>query len=191
MKVTQLCPTLWTVHGILQARILEWVAFPSWDIPNSRIKPGFPALQVDSLPTELSGKAWYNKDTSFLWASYQRASFNLITSKYPMNPTLRHSIKYLADTHLQHQGRDRNAKSEHLLWTGKYEEDTTIKCNVKSCVGSWALMENCWNLNKIYSLETFPAVQWLRLHTSAAGAMGSILDCETRFSLCPPHKRFT
>ena len=34
VKVTQLCPTLCnsmdcTVHGILQARILEWVAFPS------------------------------------------------------------------------------------------------------------------------------------------------------------------
>ena len=33
MKVTQLCPTLcdpmeYTVHGILQARILEWVAYP-------------------------------------------------------------------------------------------------------------------------------------------------------------------
>ena len=33
VKVTQLCPTLcdpmdYTVHGILQARILEWVAFP-------------------------------------------------------------------------------------------------------------------------------------------------------------------
>ena len=33
VKVTQLCPTLWdprdyTVHGILQARILEWAAFP-------------------------------------------------------------------------------------------------------------------------------------------------------------------
>ena len=33
MKVSQLCPTLcdpidYTVHGILQARILEWVAFP-------------------------------------------------------------------------------------------------------------------------------------------------------------------
>ena len=33
MRVTQLCPTLcdpidYTVHGILQARILEWVAFP-------------------------------------------------------------------------------------------------------------------------------------------------------------------
>ena len=33
VKVVQLCPTLcdpmdYTVHGILQARILEWVAFP-------------------------------------------------------------------------------------------------------------------------------------------------------------------
>ena len=33
VKVTQLCPTPcdpmdYTVHGILQARILEWVAFP-------------------------------------------------------------------------------------------------------------------------------------------------------------------
>ena len=33
VKVTQLCPFLWdpmdyTVHGILQARILEWVVFP-------------------------------------------------------------------------------------------------------------------------------------------------------------------
>ena len=33
MKVPQLCPTLcdpmdYIVHGILQARILEWVAFP-------------------------------------------------------------------------------------------------------------------------------------------------------------------
>ena len=33
VKVTQLCLTLcdpmdYTVHGILQARILEWVAFP-------------------------------------------------------------------------------------------------------------------------------------------------------------------
>ena len=33
VKVTQSCPTLWdpmdnTVHGILQARILDWVAFP-------------------------------------------------------------------------------------------------------------------------------------------------------------------
>ena len=43
--------------GILQARILEWIAFPSpGDLPNPRINPRSPTLQVDSLPTELSGK---------------------------------------------------------------------------------------------------------------------------------------
>ena len=56
VKITQLCPTLcdpmdYTVHGILQARILEWVAFPSsGDLPNPVIEPRSPALQVDSLP---------------------------------------------------------------------------------------------------------------------------------------------
>ena len=102
VKITQLCPTLcdpldYTVHGILQVRILEWVAFPfsrgssqprdrtqvsciaggfftSWatreaheywsgkpisspaDLSNPGIELESPALQVDSLPTELSGK---------------------------------------------------------------------------------------------------------------------------------------
>ena len=121
MKVTQSCPTLcnpmdYRVQGILQARILEWVAFPfsrrssqprdqtqvsrtigrfftSWatreaqeywsgwpihspvDLPDPEIKLGSPALQADSLPTELSQKpknvvrvlldhTW--RDTSFL-----------------------------------------------------------------------------------------------------------------------------
>ena len=102
VKVAQLCPTLcdpmdYTVHRIIQARILEWVASPfsrgssqprewtqvsciaggfftSWatreaqeywsglpipspaSLPGPGIKPGSPALQVDILPTELSGK---------------------------------------------------------------------------------------------------------------------------------------
>ena len=62
MKVAQLCQTLcdpmdYTVYGILHARILEWVAFPfSRGLPDPEIEPGSPALQVDSLPTELSGK---------------------------------------------------------------------------------------------------------------------------------------
>jgi len=59
--VTPVCPTLCdpvdcsppgsSVHGILQARILEWVAMSfSNDLPNSGIKPRSPALQTDSLP---------------------------------------------------------------------------------------------------------------------------------------------
>ena len=36
-----------TVHGILQARILEWVAIPSLgDLPNLGIEPRSPTLQV-------------------------------------------------------------------------------------------------------------------------------------------------
>ena len=47
----------YTVHGILQARILEWVAFPfSRDLPNPGIEPRSPALQADSLPAEPQGK---------------------------------------------------------------------------------------------------------------------------------------
>ena len=46
--------TPWAVvHGILQARILEWVAFPSPGIfPTQGSNPGLFSLQVDSLPTE-------------------------------------------------------------------------------------------------------------------------------------------
>ena len=94
-------PSTYTAHEILQARILEWVAFPfsrgsaqpryqtqvsliagiffsSWatreaqehwsgwlipspvDLPNPGIKPESPAVQVDSLPTELSRKPLSN-----------------------------------------------------------------------------------------------------------------------------------
>ena len=43
-----------SVHGILQARILEWVAISSpGDPPNRGIEPGTPTLQADFLPSEL------------------------------------------------------------------------------------------------------------------------------------------
>ena len=59
--VTQSCLTLcnsmdcsppgFSVHGVLQARILEWVAISSvGDLPNPGIKPMSPELQGDSLP---------------------------------------------------------------------------------------------------------------------------------------------
>ena len=116
VKVTQSCLTLcdpmdYTVHGILQARILEQVAFPfsrgsshprdwtqalrvagrfftSWatreaqeywsglpipspaDNPHPGIKLGSPALQVDSLPTELSGSLIGRKQNKSLIREY-------------------------------------------------------------------------------------------------------------------------
>ena len=46
-----------SIHGILQARILEWVTFLfSRESSQPRIKPRSPALQADSLPAEPQGK---------------------------------------------------------------------------------------------------------------------------------------
>ena len=67
VKVTQSCLTLCdlmdrsstgsSVHGSLQAGILEWVAIPSpGDLSDPWIKPGSPALQADSLPSVPPGK---------------------------------------------------------------------------------------------------------------------------------------
>ena len=62
VKATQSCLTLcdpmdYTVHGIFQARILEWVAVPFISgLFNPGIEPRSPALQVDSLPAEPPGK---------------------------------------------------------------------------------------------------------------------------------------
>ena len=57
VKVAPSCSTLqpmdYTVHGIVQARILEWVAFT---FSNPVIEPRSPALQADSLPAEPPGK---------------------------------------------------------------------------------------------------------------------------------------
>ena len=62
VKVAQSCLTFcdlmdYTVHGILQARIVEWVAFPfSRDLPNPGIKPKSLALRADSLLAKPPGK---------------------------------------------------------------------------------------------------------------------------------------
>jgi len=46
-----------SAHGILQARILEWVAISYLKgLPNPGIKPRSPALQADSLLSEPPGK---------------------------------------------------------------------------------------------------------------------------------------
>ena len=66
VKVTQLCwtlcdhmeyrPPVSSLHGILQARILEWVAISFFgDLPDPGINSESPALQADSLPLSHQG----------------------------------------------------------------------------------------------------------------------------------------
>ena len=80
VKVTQSCPALWdptgyslpgsSVHGVLQARILEVLPFPSPGVlPNPGIKPRSPALQMDSLPSEPPGKLMRHPLTEHFYLS--------------------------------------------------------------------------------------------------------------------------
>ena len=56
-RMTLCNPMDYSVHGILQAGILEWVAVPSpGDLHNPGIKPRSPTLQAYSLPAEPPGK---------------------------------------------------------------------------------------------------------------------------------------
>ena len=87
------CPTLGdpmdcrppgsSVHGIFQARILEWIAIPSLeDLPNPGIKPRSPALQEYYLLSEsqllnkigkkkkMEKHIWQEKMTFFLLSIY-------------------------------------------------------------------------------------------------------------------------
>ena len=77
--VIQLCPILcdpidWSqpgcsVHGILQARILDGLPFPPpGDLPNPGIESGSPVLQADSLPSELNQKSCMH----IMWISETR-----------------------------------------------------------------------------------------------------------------------
>ena len=64
-----------SIHGTLQARVLEWVAVSfsrkdpgdlSGDLPNPGIEPGSPALQADALTAELEilpfGTTWMDPE---------------------------------------------------------------------------------------------------------------------------------
>ena len=115
VKVAQLCPTLckpmdYTVHGILQARILEWVAFPFSRISsNPGIEPRSPTLQADSLPAEPQRKP---KNTGV-------GSLSLLQGIFPtqeLNLGLLHCRQILYQ--LSYQGSPQNTKDEYkrCLW---------------------------------------------------------------------------
>ena len=81
--VAQSCPTLCnpmdcslpgsSVHGILPARISNWVPFPG-DLHDPGIEPRSPALQAASLPAEILGKPQYT-------VLERKYLFNLLNAK--------------------------------------------------------------------------------------------------------------
>ena len=118
-----------SVHGILQAKILEWVAISfsrgssrPRDLTNRGIKHGSPALQADSLSSEPPG----NSPECHPWASQNEHSvrFSLVAQLCPTlcNPMdcstpgfpVLHQLLGLAQTHV-HQVSDAIQPSHPLL----------------------------------------------------------------------------
>ena len=94
VKVAQsdsLRPTDCTVHGILQARILEWVAFPSsGDLPNPGIEPRSSALRADSLPAEPQG---WTRTNTFIVLSVICYIETLNILPWILNPAFYHLVE--------------------------------------------------------------------------------------------------
>ena len=101
VKVARSCQTLcdpmdYTVHGILQARILEWVAFPSpGDLPNPGIKPKFSTLQRDSLPAEPQFNQPEMETTPASTSSGSVCLNNWTTGKSPGCSDALHFVSYI------------------------------------------------------------------------------------------------
>ena len=89
-------PMDYTVHGILQARILEWVAFPfSKALPalamprHGKAAENFQnSLQVDSLPAEPPGKPKNTEmsSPSLLWGNLPNPGIELGSPALQMDP---------------------------------------------------------------------------------------------------------
>ena len=95
--VAQSCPTLCnpmdcsapgsSVHGIFQARALEWVAIPfSRDLPDPGIEPKSPALLADTLPSEPPGKL-YSRTLLFIHPIYNISNLHLLIPNPNLSPT--------------------------------------------------------------------------------------------------------
>ena len=64
-----------SVHAILQARILEWIAIATpGDLPDPGVESRFPTLQADSLPSEPPGKT-HDIDKELIFYSFEVYSF--------------------------------------------------------------------------------------------------------------------
>ena len=77
-RLTLCDPVDYTVHGILQARILS-----PGDLPNPGIKPRSPTLKVDSLPVELQGKSFTGQNSANI--SYKLKKNNDRISRHSRN----------------------------------------------------------------------------------------------------------
>ena len=108
-----------SVRGIFQARILEWLPFPSpRDLPNPGIKTTSPALADRFFTTESPGKPLYMHIVfySLFWAS-------LVYSTKESTCNVRENDNPLQDSHLENPHGQRSLVG-YSPW-GHKDSDTT------------------------------------------------------------------
>ena len=129
MVVTQLCLTLCdamdcslpgsSVLGILQARILEWVAMPPpGDLPFPGIKPKSPVLQAYSLLSAPPGKPNFliAKSTPLFFLKIETTGTHILDNRGPGDVIIVASIEsssYLGWTHT-YRPRGQSLRPCHL-----------------------------------------------------------------------------
>ena len=99
MKVAQSCATLcnpmdYTVDGVLQARILEWVAFPllQWIFPTQELNQGLLHCRQTLYQLSCQGSPWMRVEGKnqcatknvfiYFWTSFQTVAFSVYPSLY-------------------------------------------------------------------------------------------------------------
>ena len=166
VKVTQSCPTLcdvmaYTVHGIIHARIMEWVAFP---FPRGSSQPrNWSQVSCTAgrfLPVEPQGKP---KNTGV-------GSLSLLQGIFPtqeLNPGLRHCRWILYQLSYQ----EALSLTEILLLFNYF------RGNKASCLSISALVSKCLGLKICYK-RTSLVIQRLGLRASNIGNSDSIREVD-------------
>ena len=142
----QLFATPWSVAcqaplfmGILQIRILEWVAMPSSrDLPNPGIKPRSPTMRADSLPSEPPGKP---KNTGI-------GSLSLLQGNFPnqeLNQGLLHCRWTLYQLSYQGSPHTRILEWKYPTYSNLSMNATTFSTSPKPTIFSFK--GSIWELN--------------------------------------------
>ena len=144
------------VHGILQARILEWVAIP---FSRRYYQPSYPIVQVDSLPAEPAGKS---KNTRVGRLSLLQRIFPtqesklsllqcrqiLLPTELPGKPLLRCYRKHSCNNTYTHKDR-----AVQKRWSGSIPSQASLKMDTRAFI---LIPLGVWTVKTMAGLHIYP-----------------------------------
>ena len=129
-----------SVHGILQARILDWVAMASSrDLPDPGIKPASPALQANSL--SLNHQKYRSHQ---IWSRYWYCR----TSTFPATKLL---IRYNASV----RPSDISVAGWFISWTVSTMKEAATHLSCWHIFSEWVWLCSSWGLGSHHCLKVF------------------------------------